>query len=94
MSGDPRDPRDTRVPPEDRQEIHVHVDSGGRRGDDYYPPREEEEAAAASAMSAQLIWIILVVVLVVAVVLVFTTGVIDLGGADEALDEIIPTPPS
>lgn len=94
MSGDPRDPRDERVPPEDRQEIHVHVDSGGGR-DDGYPPREEEEAAAtASAMSAQLIWIILVVVLVVAVVLVFTTGVIDLGGAGDAIDEIVPTPAS
>ncbi|CAN5158546.1 hypothetical protein BH23CHL1_BH23CHL1_06700 [soil metagenome] len=89
MSGDPRDPR---VPPDDRQEIHVHVDSGGRRGDDY-PPREDEEAAvAASAMSAQLIWIILVVVLVVAVVLVFTTGVIDFGGAGDVVDDIVPTP--
>lgn len=93
MSGDPRDPR---VPPDernDRQEIHVHVDSGGRRDDpNYYPPAEEEAAAAASAMSAQLIWIILVLVLIVAVVLLFTTGVIDLSGADEVVDGIVPTP--
>lgn len=89
MSGDPRDPQ---APREDRQEIHVHVDSGGRRGDDYPVREDEEAAAAASAMSAQLIWIVLVVVLIVAVVLVFTTGVIDLSGAEDAIDEIVPTP--
>ena len=83
--------RDPRVPPEERQEIHVHVDSGARPDDPYSPAREEEAAAAASAMSAQLIWILLVVVLIVAVVLLFTTGVIDLSGADDVVDEIVPT---
>jgi hypothetical protein len=82
-------------PREDRQEIHVHIEDRGGRSD--VPPEDQminEEAAAASAMSAQLIWIILVVVLVVAVVLLFTTGVIDLGGAEDALDDVISTPTS
>lgn len=83
MSDPPRDPRN------DRQEIHIHVeDRGAAPRDDYVA---EEEAAAASAMSAQLIWIILVVVLVVAVVLLFTSGTIDFGSADDALDEVVPT---
>ena len=77
-------------PRDDKQEIHVHIEDRGRGAprDDYVA---EEEAAAASAMSAQLIWIILVVVLVVAVVLLFTSGVIDFGGADDVVDEIVPT---
>lgn len=76
--------REPGEPTNDRQEIHVHIDN-------VPPPAESEAAAAATAMSAQLIWIILVVVLIVAVVLLFTTGVIDLGGADDVVDELVPT---
>lgn len=82
-------------PRNDQQDIHVHVDDeGAGRNAGPRDPHGKEEAAMASAMSAQLIWIILVVILVVAVVLLFTTGVIDFGGADNVVDDVVQTPTS
>ena len=71
----------------EHRDVHVHVEERDPRYE-----REiaaEESAAAASFFTSQLLWIALLLLLAVLIIAALGGGVIDLGGASDAID---PTP--
>lgn len=84
MSGNGNDRRDQQ---DDRQDIHVHVNTNEDR-----PPGEPTPEERASFATAQLLWIVAVVLVIVLIVVLFTSGLIDFGGGDDGALEATVSP--